>query len=310
MRVLLTSWASFARGEATAGDVRAVRAVSDALSESGVCHDTAWSPGFLPGELHVDDAPPSRYSHLVFACGPVHGWQIRELHERYSACRRIAVGVSVPDPNDPAATGFHRVLPRDDAASGGAVSGGAVSGDAASRRAVAAGADLSLAAPCERRPVVGVTLALGQPEYGRAGRHDVVHEALTAWLRRTDVDRVPLDTRLATDDWRHCATPDQFGSVPAAMDAVVSTRLHRLVLGLAAGVPVLAVDPVAGGGKVTAQARVLGWPVVGAGDVHDHAGLSRALEWCLSDGARTRVTEAVRSARACVPTGRLLAEIA
>ena len=69
-------------GEATAGDVRAVRAVANALSESGIDHDIAWSPGFLPGELHVDDARPSAYTHLVFACGPVHGWQIRGLHER------------------------------------------------------------------------------------------------------------------------------------------------------------------------------------------------------------------------------------
>lgn len=58
---------------------------------------------------------------------------------------------------------------------------------------------------------------------------------------------MPLDTRLAHEDWRRCATPDQFVTVLSRMDVVVTTRLHGLVLALKCGVPVLAVDPVAGG---------------------------------------------------------------
>jgi hypothetical protein len=69
------------------------------------------------------------------------------------------------------------------------------------------------------------------------------------------------------------------------MDAVVTTRLHGLVLGLKAGVPVLAVDPVAGGGKVTAQGKALGWPVVAAEDAGDTALLDSRLKWCLSPEA-------------------------
>ena len=45
-------------------------------------------------------------------------------------------------------------------------------------------------------------------------------------------------------------------------DVVVTTRLHGLVLALKQGVPALAVDPVAGGAKVAAQAAVWGWPVL------------------------------------------------
>jgi hypothetical protein len=62
---------------------------------------------------------------------------------------------------------------------------------------------------------------------------------------------------------------------------VVTTRLHGLVFGLKAGVPVLAVDPVAGGGKVTAQGTALDWPVVAAEDVADTALLDARLKWCL-----------------------------
>ncbi|MEU7791078.1 polysaccharide pyruvyl transferase family protein [Amycolatopsis sp. NPDC049159] len=263
MRVLLTGWASFLHGEATAGDVLSLRAAGTALAEAGIDYDVAWSPGFRPGARHLPDAPPSDYTHVVFACGPVHGPQVRSLHERYANCRRIAVGVSVPDPDDPAVTGFDRVLPRDDGET----------------------ADLSLAASVAKTPVLGVVLAPHQPEYGSAGRHDEVHAALTGWLAGLDCARVPLDTRLAHDDWERCATPDQFVSALSTMDAVVSTRLHGLVLGLKAGVPVVAVDPVAGGGKVSAQAAALDWPVVAAEDAGDTDLLDARLAWCLSGRA-------------------------
>jgi hypothetical protein len=269
MRVLLMGWASFLHGEATAGDVLSLRAAGAALSAAEIDHDVAWSPAFRPGTLHLPDAAPEDYTHVVFTCGPVHGPQLRSLHERYAACRRIAVGVSVPDPADPAVTGFHRVLPRD---------GGGV-----------AEPDLSLAASVSPAPVLGVVLAPHQPEYGHTGRHDEVHDALTGWLAGLDCARVPLDTRLAHEDWQRCATPDQFVAALSKMDVVVTTRLHGLVLGLKAGVPVLAVDPVAGGGKVTAQAAALGRPVVAAEDAGDTALLDRRLKWCLSPEGRSAV---------------------
>ncbi|MBB4689143.1 polysaccharide pyruvyl transferase family protein [Amycolatopsis jiangsuensis] len=266
MRVLLTGWAGFTRGEASAGDVLSLHAVSDTLTEAGIAHVTAWSPGFLPGEPSLDDCPPEDFTHLVFACGPLHGDQVRELHERYAGCARIAVGVSVPDPADPAATGFDAVFPRDD-------------GDARS-------ADLSLAGRVGSPPVVAVVLAPDQPEYGDARRHSAVHDTLTEWLRSVDCGRIPLDTRLATDDWRHCATPDQFVAVLSRVDVVVSTRLHGLVLGLKAGIPVLAVDPIAGGGKVSAQGAVLDWPVLPADSTPDD--LTARLDWCCCAEARAR----------------------
>jgi hypothetical protein len=263
MRVLLTGWASFLHGEATAGDVLSLRAAGAALTDAGIGHDVVWSPGFRPGARHLPDAPPEDYTHLVFACGPAHGAQVRALHERYAACRRIAVGVSVADPEDPAVTGFHRVFARDDGVT----------------------PDLSLAASVSATPVLGVVFAPRQPEYGGAGRHEEVHDALTGWLAGLDCARVPLDTRLAHGDWQRCATPDQFVSAVSKMDVLVTTRLHGLVLGLKAGVPVLAVDPVAGGGKVTAQGKALGWPVVAAEDAGDTALLASRLKWCLSRGA-------------------------
>jgi hypothetical protein len=268
MRVLVTGWPSFLHGEATAGDVLSMRRVSAALAGAGIASDSAWSPVFRPGGLNLGDADPGKYSHVVFACGPAHGWQVRELHHRYARCRRIAIGVSVIDPHDPAVTGFHRLFARDDG--------------------FTANADLATSSTTDAVPVIGVVFAPGQREYGSRGRHDVVHDAVTRWLTGLDCARVPLDSRLDPTDWRHCGTPDQFTSLLARLDAVVTTRLHGLTLALRAGIPALAIDPVAGGGKVSAQARALDWPaVVGADHAVEPAAFDDWWSWCLSAAGRT-----------------------
>ncbi|MFI2612555.1 polysaccharide pyruvyl transferase family protein [Kitasatospora sp. NPDC018619] len=277
-RVLLTGWYSFRHGEATAGDVLAGEAVAAALRSRGIAYDTAWSPNFRPAGLHLHHADPARYSHVVFACGPLHSRPpapgvpppLAELHERFAACRRIAVGVSTPDPADPAVAGFHLVLPRD-------------APDCAPLP------DLALLAPRPAPvPVVAVVLTDGQHEYGPRRRHTDVSHALTRWLRALDVTRLPVDTRLDAHDWRLCSTPAQLRTLLSRVDAVVTTRLHGLVLGLEAGAPVLAVDPVAGGAKVTAQARALDWPAVLPAEQADDAHLAEWWAWCLTPQARHR----------------------
>jgi hypothetical protein len=267
MRVLVTGWASFEHGEATAGDVLSMRAVHSALREAGIDSELAWSPNYQAGFQTIQDADPARYTHVVFTCGPAHGRQVLDLHHRYACCRRIAVGVSVLDPEDASVRGFHRVLARDDG--------------------TRSYPDLSLVEPTATTPVVGVILAPGQAEYGERGRHTGVHDELARWLTDLDCARLSLDTRLDTHDWRHCATPDQLTSVLARLDAIVSTRLHGLVLGIRMGVPVLAVDPVSGGGKVTAQARALGWPAVVPADKAHSGAFASWWDWCLSPPARS-----------------------
>ncbi len=266
MRVLVTGWPSFLHGEATAGDVLSMRRVCEALDAEGIPCDSAWSPGFLPAEPSLDDVDPAQYTHLVFACGPVTGEQVAGLHQRFARCYRIAVGVSVINPADPAAAGFHRILPRD---------GGAVRHT-----------DLADPADTTPVPVAGVVLAPGQREYGARRAHDRVHAMLDDWLRTRDAALLPLDTRLDTRDWRHCATPDQFIAVLRRLDVVVTTRMHGLVLAVRSGVPAIAIDPIEGGGKVTAQAAALHWPAILGADEVNGERLDDWWRWCLSGKAR------------------------
>lgn len=273
MRTLVVGWSSVLHGEATAGDVLAMDAVADALSTAGVPHDVAWSAVMCPpGGLRLDDADPSRYSHLVFVCGPATGHSVAELHARFAHCRRIAVGVSVLDPGDPVTAGFHRVIARD-------------------HPGAEAHRDLAARPLPQLVPVLGVYLTSGQREYGSRRRHEQARAGLEAWLGRLDAARLPLDTRLDPRDWRLPATAAQVGSVVARLDAVVTMRMHGLVLALRAGVPALAVDPVAGGGKVSAQARAWNWPAVIGAEELDADVLDEQLRWCLSEDGR-------RSARA------------
>jgi hypothetical protein len=265
VRILLTGWFSFEHGEATAGDVLSLEAVRAALADLPC--DVAWSPIFRPGALTIQDARPETYTHLIFICGPLHGPQLNHLHQRYATCRRIAIGVSVIDPHDPAAAGFHLILARD-----------------------APGTpprhDLAALGPYSPVPVAGVVLAPGQAEYGTRRRHDEVHARLTQWLNRQDCARLPLDTRLDSREWRSFATPDQLLSVIARLDVIVTTRLHGLVTALRCGIPALAIDPVAGGAKVAAQAHAWRWPAVLTADKLSDNALDGWWHWCLSSKGR------------------------
>lgn len=263
-RVLVSGWFSFPDGEVTAGDFLAEQAVTDALSRLGVPYESAWSPHFAPGALTLEEASPERYEQVLFVCGPVHGDQLTRLHERYASCRRTAIGVSVIDGDGPAVRGFDRIVPRD-------------------RDGVGHLADLALAArPRPDKPVVGTALTHGQGEYGPRRAHDRVAETLHAWLPTKDCARVTADTRLAHDDWQLCRTADQFLSLVGRLDLVVTDRLHGMVLALSTGVPALVVDPVRGGAKVSAQARVVRWPAVIPAEKLSAQALDEKWTWCLS----------------------------
>jgi hypothetical protein len=267
-RALLVGWFSFVHGEATAGDVLGAEAVQEALAGAGIDSDVAWSPAMCPaGGVRLERVSPRRYTDLVFVCGPAHGQPVRELHDRFAHCRRVAIGVSVLDPDDPAVAGFDHVLAR----------------DAPGARPLV---DLAAGPRPGAVPVAGIVLTGGQREYGDRRRHERVTSDLTAWLLRTDCARLPLDTRMDPRDWRLCASPGQLESVMRRLDVVVTTRLHGLVLALKNGVPALAVDPVAGGGKVTAQAAAWRWPAVLPADGLDAGALDRQWAWCLSPDGR------------------------
>lgn len=285
--IALTGWFSFTDGEATAGDLLALAAAREELEGAALPYEVFWSPGFRPAGSSLDRLPAAPpHSHMVFVCGPLHGPQVERLHRLFPDAERIAVGVSVPDPDAPAATGFHRVLARD-------------------APGTPPRPDLALRAPRRPHPpVAAVVLTGGQGEYGGRRRHDDVAGSVARLLAERDAAVLPWDTRLSTSEWHLPSTAEQFEAVLARTDLVVTDRLHGLVIGLRVGVPVLALDPVAGGAKVLAQARALDWPAVLCPDELDGPSFDRWWDWCLGPGralARHRATPRPASAPSLLP---------
>lgn len=289
-QVAVTGWFSFPDGEATAGDLLALQAVQDALDRARIAYDVLWSPGFRPGAAALADLPvPAPHAHLVFVCGPAHGAQVERLHTLFADSTRIAVGVSVVDAESPAVAGFHHVLARDGPG-------------------VPAAVDLAAGAPQSPPvPVAGVVLTTGQREYGARRRHGDVARAVVGRLRGKDAALLPLDTRASTAEWHLPSTAAQLEAILRRLDLVVTTRLHGLVLALRCAVPALAVDPVAGGAKVSAQAAALRWPAVLAAGAAGSADFDHWWQWCLSaqgrDLARLRAQEIASAGAFGTPPG-------
>ncbi|MEH3077034.1 MAG: polysaccharide pyruvyl transferase family protein [Quadrisphaera sp.] len=318
-RALVVGWSSVVHGEATAGDVLSMRAVEAALRGAGVGVDLAWSPVMAAapgaGGVELSAADPADYTDLVWACGPLHGRAVTEVAARFSGLRRTAVGVSVVDDDDEVPRAFDLVLARDapgrpavrDLAAGPAAALArdlpVVAGTSSSSSSTDPEPTVSSSSPgAPATGVVGVYLAPGQAEYGARRRHEEVTRALGEQLNASPHARLALDTRLDPRGWRDPSTPAEVLAVLRRCDAVVTMRLHGLVLALAAGVPAVAVDPVAGGGKVSAQAAAWGWPALlsaeellggGLGPLGD---LHAQLAWATGEQGRAAARRAAEEA--------------
>ena len=262
LRALVAGWFSFAEGHATAGDVLAADVACDWLRAAGFEVDVAMVAPVGSG-CDWRSADPAHYSHVVFVCGPFQRGELEtEFLFRFGRCNLIGLDLSMMEPLrdwNP----FDFLIERD------------------SDRA--AHPDISFASRSARVPVVGICRV--EPHEGASvAEADAVIDRLVASGGMVAID---IDTRLDANGTglRNAAEVE---SLLARMDAVVTTRLHGLVLALKNGVPVVAVDAVRGGAKVRRQAQILQWPVVFTLDEATDAALRAGLDYCVSEPARER----------------------
>jgi hypothetical protein len=262
MRGLVAGWFSFEEMGATAGDLLARDLVCSWLDEVGFPYEVAVASPFEDG-ISWTDADPESYSHLVFVCGPCgNGEPLTDLLARFESARLVGVDLSMLDPLEEW-NPFHVLIERDSSRG--------------------ARPDITFASPYRPVPVVGRILVHEQFEYA-SRRHGAANSAIDRLLSSRDAAVVPIDTRLDVQG-EPTRGPREVESLIARMDVVVTTRLHGMVLALKHGVPVVAVDPVAGGGKVRRQAEAIRWPVVFTADELPHNALETAFDWCLSPAA-------------------------
>ena len=104
---------------------------------------------------------------------------------------------------------------------------------------------------------VGLCLRGPQSEYGRSRPEQSAKaaEIFAQFLRGRDV--IEIDTVLSPTNSMKSIS-DAF----ASCDLVLTTRMHGGLLALAAGKPVIAIDQISGGAKVSAVLGRTGWPYV------------------------------------------------
>jgi Polysaccharide pyruvyl transferase len=273
-RVLVSGWFSFEKMGSTAGDIIARDLVCKWLEKAGLEYDIALAAPF-EGGISWEKTNPGEYTDVVFVCGPFgNGWPVTEFLQHFLGCRFSGVNLTMlqsPEEWNP----FEILFERD------------------SNRA--ARPDITFLAPPPKVPVVGVILAHKQLEYGNHSLHEKANEVIRNLISEREASVVMIDTSLENNQGG-LRTHGEIESLIAKMDMVITTRLHGTVLALKNGVPVIPIDPIEGGAKISIQVKTLGWPLLfNYGNMY-RADLLNAFDFCLTENARNLARECAQSA--------------
>lgn len=261
----------------TVGDIECLQIVSRWLDQIGIPYDVA--PYLetirmaIPGACDPRQVDPLTYSHLLVVCGPC--W--KDLFYRrqeidlawFNHCIRIGINLTMIDPLEDW-NPFDFLIERDS--------------DRTSRP------DMTFLETTPEVPVVGRCVIHKQKEYGDRQRIELAIQRINDLIDRRDLAVIDIDTRWPSilniavqKNSAHVA------SIMKRVDVLLTNRLHGLVFAIKSGVPVIAVDSIAGGDKVTAQARTIGWPMVVEAEKATSEWMERALDWCLTIEAKEMV---------------------
>lgn len=239
-RALVAGHFSIPGGGGTFGDVEAQEMVCEWLSEAGIEFDVASNledgvDG--PKLLEID---PAGYGIFIFVCGPWYPYKKipSMLLKQFAHCIKIGINLTTYEAGN---AGFDYLLSRDNLQENRA--------------------DIAFAKKQAYLPVAGVLLVERQAAYGSRQRHLYVKKIFDEYLSTGQVVPIRLDT-VIDHNKVGLKSGREFESLLRKVDVLITNRLHGLVLGLKNSIPVVVVDSVAGGGKVTAQAKALGWPVL------------------------------------------------
>jgi hypothetical protein len=282
-RALAAGLFSFPTHGATAGDLIACQVICEWLTDAGMEYEVAFAPPFTGGR-DWRGLDPRDYSHVVWICGPLgkRTEVFSRLKRRFpSGTRRwIGVNLSMTDPVEEW-NPFDVLLERD------------------SNRNERP--DLAFASERQRVPVVGlVQVEPFTPLFPDRDRQEDARAAVRRLAYARPAAVVEIDTRLDIENASGLRTPAEVETLIARMEVVVTTRLHGLALALMNGVPAVAVDPVAGGDKITAQARAVDWPCAFAVDDASDDVLGEALNFALSSEGRARARASAERAKQSV----------
>ena len=268
----------------TVGDIESLEYVEHVLRAEGIEFDVLpYKPELascIDGAIRLSTLEPAAYTHLIVVCGPIWPGLLErrgiEL-DQFAHCTRIGVNLTMVLPLtewNP----FHALIERDS--------------DRCARP------DLTFLQETTPVPVVGLCTIARQKEYGRKQRHSEAIALMRNIVANRDVATVEIDTRWpASRNSGGLRSPSELFALMSRVDILLTNRLHGMVYALKAGVPVIALDPVLGGDKVSAQAAVLGWPAVSTVENASPEWIDRTFAWCLSEDGRNKARSIAASAR-------------
>jgi|GEM_PF-1150633 len=260
----------------TIGDLECLYAVQSQLDADHMAYDIApfreHVRQAIDGALDLQTVDPGRYTHIYIICGPCSPAFFEKFGiQRFVDAGLVFVGVNLTMVEPLSAWNPFDVLVERD-----------------SDRTVAP--DLTFSVSTGRVPVISTCFIEGQSEYADRQRHTYVIDTVDEFVNANDIARITLDTRWPRQkNAAGLSSPAEITSALARTDLLITNRLHGLVFALKAGIPVIAIDAVAGGGKVSQQASRLDWPCLIDTDQLSHARLSQAMTWCQSNHAREAV---------------------
>jgi hypothetical protein len=269
-RALVAGWFSFEGRKATFGDVHAMEVVRPWLEELDCPYDIAGQPQNRVDGVDINLIDPKEYSIFIFVCGPWGGGG--SLLQRFSHCLKIGVDLSIRNSSH----GFDLIFPR----------------EFASTHAP----DLAFDAKSNEVDVVGVALVHPQPAFGDRQRHAEVQMAVDRYFESSGAARIQLDT-LLHENTAGIEGVAQLEAMIRRVDVVITSRLHGLVYSLKNGIPAVAIDPIAGGAKVTSQASALNWPILLEGDGIDSGKIALAIQHAKTLDAKRLIEESLQTAK-------------
>jgi hypothetical protein len=258
MSKIIVGWWGSIEMSPTAGDKLAVDAVVNALSTTITeIHVSSLTPYKHNKALTIpwQKTVATDYALFVFVCGPLvfSSKSLCKMLRHYNSCKRVAIGVSIINVNDPLLTEyFDGIIPRD------------MSGPHSKYKETF---DVALAAlsplphvsqriPQSDKIKIGCVLRGNQSEYGERCWFQKAVELMHTLSTLPNVEIKQFDTvlipKLKYDTQR---VLDNFSN----LDLVITTRMHGLLLSLSMGIPVIAMDQIEGGKKVTNISNKIEW---------------------------------------------------
>lgn len=271
----------------TVGDIEVLREIERQLEIASIPWNVAPLSKSIakqtPGWLDIRTANPADYTHLLVVCGPFWrpDYSRRGIDlDAFAHCTRIGINLTMIDDVN-AYNPFDRLIGRDNS--------------------VESRPDVSFLYEVTKVPVAGLCLVSSQKEYGTRQRHESAHDLLRRLADRNGIAVIEMDTEWpAQHNTSGIGSPEQFESICARLDVMLTNRLHGTVLSLKNGVPVIAIDAISGGGKVLQQARAIGWPEAYSIDRVTDADLDGALSRCLHPSGRELARSCATNARAAL----------